>query len=99
MSDKALMEFVGNFIKQKRLEKNLTQNLVAESAGVSRSTLSLLERGKTVTLATFIQVLRVLDQLHVFEVFTVQKQLSPIKLAKLEQEIRERARGTNKIQS
>ena len=99
MSDKALMKFVGNFIKQKRLEKNLTQNLVAESAGVSRSTLSLMERGKTVTLATLIQVLRVLDQLHVLEIFTVQKQMSPIQLAKLEQEIRERARRTNKIQN
>jgi hypothetical protein len=38
-----------------------------------------------------IQVLRVLDSLHVFENFKVVKQISPIALAKLEQAKRQRA--------
>ncbi|KXK51732.1 MAG: helix-turn-helix protein [Chlorobi bacterium OLB5] len=65
--------------------------MLASAAGISRSTLSLLERGETVTLATLIQVLRVLDQLHVIEAFTVPQTISPLALAKMEKEKRKRA--------
>lgn len=54
MSDEALVKQVASFIKQHRLKQNKTQNMVATSAGISRSTLSLLERGESVTLATLI---------------------------------------------
>jgi len=93
MSDKALAEHIGAFVKHHRLEQNKTQDVLAHAAGISRSTLSLLERGETVTLATLIQVLRVLDQLHVMEAFVVQKTVSPLALAKIEQGKRKRARG------
>jgi DNA-binding XRE family transcriptional regulator len=93
MSDPALTEHIGDFVKHHRLEQNKTQDMLAHAAGISRSTLSLLERGKTVTLATLIQVLRVLDQLHVMDVFTVQQSISPLALAKMEQEKRKRARS------
>ena len=96
MSDEALAEHIGVFVKHHRLEQNKTQDELATSASISRSTLSLLERGETVTLATLIQVLRVLDQLHVMEAFTVQKSISPLAMAKVEQEQRKRARGKNK---
>ena len=59
MSDNALSEQIGHFIKHYRLQQNKTQEEVATKAGMSRSTLSLLERGETVTLASLIQVLRV----------------------------------------
>ena len=91
MSDKALIEQIGAFIKHHRLRQNRTQNEVAEEAGISRSTLSLLERGETVTLLTLIQVLRVLDQLHIMNAFRVNETVSPMKLAKLEKEKRKRA--------
>ncbi len=58
--------------------------------------MSLLERGKTVTLSTLIQVLRVLDLLYVMEAFKVNTQISPIELAKLEREKRQRARSKKK---
>lgn len=95
MSDDALAKQVGVFIKYHRLEQNKTQGIVAEAAGISRSTLSLLERGETVTLATLIQVLRVLDQLQVMESFEIQQSISPMALAKAEKEKRKRARNTN----
>ncbi len=94
MSDKALAEHVGRFVKQKRLELNKTQEVLAHAAGISRSTLSLLEKGEPVTLATLLQVLRMLDQLHVVNVFTVQPTFSPIQLAKIEQKKRKRASGS-----
>ncbi len=93
MSDKALAEHIGEFIKHHRLEQNKTQEILAQSAGISRSTLSLLERGETVTLATLIQVLRILDQLHIMDVFIVQQTISPLTLAKMEKKKRKRARG------
>ena len=94
MSDKALAEHIGRFIKEKRMELNKTQDALAHAAGISRSTLSLLEKGETVTLATLLRVLRVLDQLHLLDVFTVQPTLSPIQLAKIELKKRKRASGT-----
>ncbi|MFW5758502.1 MAG: helix-turn-helix domain-containing protein [Bacteroidota bacterium] len=92
-SDKALLEYIGNFIRHHRIEKNRTQADLATQAGISRSTLSLLERGETVTITTLIRVLRVLDQLSVLRVFEINETLSPLALAKLQKEKRQRARG------
>jgi transcriptional regulator with XRE-family HTH domain len=95
MNDMALAEQIGSFIKHHRMEQNKTQDMLANAAGISRSTLSLLERGKTVTISTLMQVLRVLDQLNVMEVFTVQQTISPLALAKMEKKKRKRASGKN----
>ena len=46
MSDQALVAQIGAFIKHQRMEQNKTQDVLASAAGISRSTLSLLERGK-----------------------------------------------------
>ena len=93
MSDKALAEHIGRFIKEKRIEQNKTQEVLAHDAGISRSTLSLLEKGEAVTLATLLQVLRVLDQLHILESFSIQPIISPLQLAKMESKKRKRAGG------
>lgn len=95
-SDKALGEAIGYFIKRHRTEQQLTQTEVAEKANISRSTLSLLERGEAVTLSTLLQVLRVLNLLHIMDVFKVNKTISPIALAKAEQAERQRVRSKNK---
>ncbi len=93
MSDQSLAIHVGSYIKYHRLEQNKTQDALSHAAGISRSTLSLLERGEPVTLATLIQVLRVLDQLQVMEAFEVHERISPLALAKAEKEKRKRARN------
>lgn len=95
MTDKVLAEHIGIFIKHHRMEHNKTQEAVANAAGISRSTLSQLERGETVTVASLIQVLRVLDQLNVMEAFGVQQEISPLALAKMERNKRKRASGKN----
>ncbi|HEY5498822.1 MAG TPA: helix-turn-helix transcriptional regulator [Bacteroidales bacterium] len=96
MSDGALAKHIGAFVRYHRLEQNKTQDVLAHAAGISRSTLSLLERGEAVTLATLIQVLRVLDQLHLMEAFSIPKTISPLVLAKMEQAKRKRARVVSK---
>jgi transcriptional regulator with XRE-family HTH domain len=97
MSDEALIKTIGRFIKQHRLQQNKTQDEVATAAGMSRSTISLLERGETVTTNTLIQALRVLDLLYVMNVFQVSDTISPLAYAKLKKEQRARASSkTNK---
>ena len=97
--DTLLLEKIGNFIKYHRIKKNLSQEQVSSDANISRSTLSLLERGKTVTLSTLLQVLRTLELLHVMNSFQVQKQISPIAIAKMEEKERKRASGnTSKLE-
>jgi transcriptional regulator with XRE-family HTH domain len=91
LSDKSLQEQVGIFVKHHRLEQNITQENLTKSAGISRSTLSLLERGESVTIASFIQVLRVLGQLQIFDSFLVTEIQSPLALAKIEKQKRKRA--------
>ena len=93
MSDKALAKYIGVFVRHHRMEQSKTQDELSAAAGISRSTLSLLERGETVTVTTLIQVLRVLDQLPVLSVFEVKETLSPLALAKLQKEKRQRARS------
>jgi len=93
MNDKALCETIGKFIKHHRLNQNKTQETVSVAAGISRSTLSLLERGKIVTLGSLMQVLRVLDLLYIMDVFKVMDEISPIEYAKLSKKKRLRARN------
>ncbi|MBK7964239.1 MAG: helix-turn-helix transcriptional regulator [Bacteroidetes bacterium] len=95
MSDQALASHIGAFVKTKRMEQNKTQAILAFEAGISRSTLSLLERGETVTVATLIQVLRVLDELTVLDIFTIEPIISPMALAKMEKYKRQRASNKN----
>ena len=96
MSDDALAAHIGAFVRHHRLTQNKSQDVVAHAAGVSRSTLSLLERGQTVTIATLIQVLRVLNLLYTMDIFTVPKVVSPLAIAKLEQRKRIKAGPTVK---
>jgi transcriptional regulator with XRE-family HTH domain len=96
LSDKAIAKKIGSFVQHHRMEQQRTQEELAGAAGISRSTLSLLERGETGTLATLLQVLRVLDQLQVLQVFVVQEKPSPLALARLQREKRQRVRPSSR---
>lgn len=97
ISDKALMETIGAFVLHHRLNQNKSQSDVAKAANLSRSTLSLLERGEKIALNSLIQVLRVLELLHIMDVFKVKNEISPIEYAKLQKNKRQRARKKNNI--
>ena len=95
MSDKALAETIGKFVKHHRLNQNRTQSEVTKAAGISRSTLSLLERGEKVSLSSLMKVLRILDLLHIMDAFKVNDEISPIEYIKLQKSKRQRARSKN----
>ncbi|MDT8394683.1 MAG: helix-turn-helix transcriptional regulator [Bacteroidales bacterium] len=96
MSDDAIIRSIGAFIKHQRIEQNRTQQDVADDAGINRSTLSLLENGEVVNISTLVQVLRALDLLNVMDVFKIEDQISPLELAKLEEQKRKRASNKRK---
>ena len=97
MSDDQILQQIGKFVKHHRMEQNKTQTMLAKNAAISRSTLSLLERGKTVTLATLIQILRVLGQLQIIDKFLISRSLlSPLALAQAEKKRRQRVASPKK---
>lgn len=93
MSDGALVETIGAFVKHHRLLQNKTQQQLATEAGINRSTITQIEKGEKITLQSLLQVLRVLNLLYIMDVFKVQEQVSPLQLAKLAQSKRQRARN------
>lgn len=93
MSDKSLSEHIGAFVKHHRMLQNKTQEELSRAAGISRSTLSILERGETVTVSTLIQVLRMLNLLYVLDAFTVIKTISPMAIVQEAKAQRLRARS------
>ncbi len=95
MSDPALLGVLGNFIRKTRLRQNKTQQSLAEAAGINRSTLVQIEKGKGGTLLSLVQILRALEQLQLLEVFDIQQEISPLQLAEMEMKQRKRA-GRNK---
>jgi transcriptional regulator with XRE-family HTH domain len=98
LSDKAVNSILGGFIRQSRIRQNKTQKQLAEEAGISRSTLSLFERGENSSLIVFIRLLRTLNLLHLLGEFEIREQLSPLQLAKLQHSQRKRVKpGAKKI--
>ena len=90
MSDDGISRQIGEFIKYHRIAQHKTQLSLAKDAGISRSTLSLLEGGESISVTTLIRVLRILDRLQVFDSFSISRQPSPLLLAKAEKERKKR---------
>jgi hypothetical protein len=92
MSEKTLtrMDLAEAVYAEVGLTRKAAQQLVDE---VFEELSKTLEKGETVTLATLIQVLRVLDKLEVMEAFTVKQSVSPLAVAKAQLGKRKRASG------
>lgn len=95
MGDNAIIGAIGGFIKQKRLQKNKSQAILAKEAGLNRSTLAQIENGESITLSSLIQILRVLNLLHLLDIFTIEDKISPIEYARLKEKKRLRASKKN----
>ncbi|WP_445908273.1 helix-turn-helix domain-containing protein [Yeosuana sp.] len=95
MSDIAIVSKIGEFIKNERLNNNKTQAQLADEAGINRWTISQIENGEAITMISLIQIMRALNILHLLEIFSVKQEISPIELAKMEQNKRQRARNSD----
>ena len=99
MSDAAIIQQLGQYIKQTRLQQNKTQAQLSKSAGLNRWTISQIENGESITLMSLIQILRALDHLHVLSTFEIVDEISPLEYAKLKKQKRQRARHTTPKQN
>jgi transcriptional regulator with XRE-family HTH domain len=90
LSDSAIIREVGLAVRQMRVQAQLTQQEVATRAGIDRVTLSKFENGASANLLTFIQVLRVVDQLDVLN--ALQDGATPSPLAAAERQGKPRLR-------
>ena len=98
MSDPAILKSLSELIKQLRLKKNYTQSHLAEKAGIHRVTLGEFEHGaRSVSLTTFIQLLRALNELELLDVFKPRSSISPLQMVKLEGKKRHRASPNKKL--
>lgn len=93
MTDDAIAAEIGARIEQLRLEKNLTQQQVADAVGLSRVSYGKLVRGQG-KFTNVIAVLRALDQLALVEQFVPEVGFSPMELLKLKGKQRRRARSS-----
>ena len=91
LTDGGIMQLLGSFIKDKRLQQNNTQQQLAVAAGVDRTTLLKMENGSGGNMLSFIQIMRALGELELFKNFETKEELSPLLVAKMMQQKRQRA--------
>ncbi len=93
MNSHAVLEEIGVRTRRERLNQNLTQETLAQRAGVSRRVVLDLERGKGCGLSSLIEILRSLRKLDQLDAFLPDPGISPLQLAKLRGHVRQRASG------
>ena len=84
---------IGGRIKKLRIGKKLTQQQLADKAGVSVFTIAKIEQGFSVSLSMLVAVLRVLRLLDNLELLLPDYQISPVELLKQKQKLDKRVRS------
>ena len=87
-----LVAEVGTAVRQLRLQRNLTQQVVAERSGVSFNTVGNLEQGKSASLRSFLAICRTLGKVDWIKTLPPPMGLSPIEMLKrMDRPMRQRA--------
>jgi transcriptional regulator with XRE-family HTH domain len=97
LMDEAILAEIGVRLAQRRLELQLTQEILAEQAGISKRTVERIEAGATAQMSTFIRLLRALDLLDRLETLVPEAGPRPMDLVKLKGKARKRASGKRKV--
>ncbi len=77
LTDLDVAKRIGAKLKSMRLRQNITQSNLAESAGVSLSTLKKIESGDICSFDSFLRMLRTLRKLDVLQPLVEEEQLTP----------------------
>lgn len=77
LSDAIILCRIGNHLKKVRLRQNITQQSLADAAGLSLSSLKKMEKGDIKSFDSFLRVLRTLGKLDVLQTLVDEEQLSP----------------------
>ncbi|MGA8746569.1 MAG: helix-turn-helix transcriptional regulator [Solirubrobacterales bacterium] len=90
-SDAAVLRELGSRLSRTRLERNLSQEQLANEAGVAKSTVERIEAGREVKLTSFVRALRALGQLEDLDRLIPEPLPSPIERIRLQGRRRQRA--------
>ena len=96
LTDEAVLVELGARLAQRRLELQLTQEMLSEQAGVSKRSVERVEAGATTQMSTMIRILRVLELLDRLETLVPESGPRPMDLLKLKGKARKRASGKRK---
>ena len=77
LTDLDIAKRIGANLKSGRLRQNITQSNLAESAGVSLSSLKKIENGDICSFDSFLRLLRTLRKLDVLQLLVEEEQLTP----------------------
>lgn len=91
MTDEAIVQELGNRLKQARLEQNVTQQQMADEIGISRARYVRLEDGNG-KIEVLVSALRVLNKLAALEAFLPEEPISPVEALGFKGSLRKRAR-------
>ncbi|MCK4994275.1 MAG: helix-turn-helix transcriptional regulator [Candidatus Omnitrophica bacterium] len=91
MSDKAILKELGLRISRYRLNKNMTQKILAAEAGVSISTIQRVESGASIQAVKLMRILRSLNLIENIEALVPEFPVSPIQQLKMMGKTRQRA--------
>ena len=97
LSNSVIVIEIGNRLKSYRIKKKLSQQDIANQAGVSLFTVAKIERGKPVSISVLLPVMRVLRLLDNFEMLLPEIGISPVEMLKLQGKTPKRIR-TKKLQ-
>jgi transcriptional regulator with XRE-family HTH domain len=95
LTDDAVLEELGSRLARARLERDLTQQQLAQEAGISVDTVRRLERKQSITLTALLRILRALGQLDVLDLVLQAELPSPIEQLERERRRRQRASGAH----
>lgn len=86
MSNQQIEAEMGERIRRRRLEMNISQTELARRAGVARRTITSVEHGEGCSLQTLIALVRALRALEWIDQFLPEPEISPMALLLSEKE-------------
>ena len=77
LPDMIIMKRIGHHLRVVRLRQNITQQSLADAAGISLSSLKKIEKGEIKSFDSFLRMLRMLGKLDVFQSLVDEEPMSP----------------------
>ena len=77
LSNTAIQSRIGERLKSLRLKQNITQQALAEEAGVSLSSVKKIEKGEIGSFDSWLRVLRALGKLDILQTLVDEDEMSP----------------------
>lgn len=76
-NNRFILRELGQRIKEIRIKRSLTQQELAQNAGVSFSTIARIENGTSVNMENYMRILRILNLLQNFDLLVPEQQIAP----------------------